>query len=70
MVVGAFGLWLGPYFRVTPIMGGGLVMYVAGTVLMLANVFLTLRRPTPVPAVNATTFWPVISGSLRRPSPP
>lgn len=56
MVVGAFALWLGPYFRVTLFMGGGLLLYVAGTLLMLANVFLTLRRPTPVPAVNATHF--------------
>lgn len=56
MVIGAFGLWLGPYFRVTPLMGGGLLIYVAGTVLMLANGFLTLRRPTPVAALNGTQW--------------
>lgn len=54
MTVGAFFLWLGPYIGVTPVMGGGLLVYVAGIGLMLANVWQTLRRPTPVRPVHGT----------------
>lgn len=52
MLIGAFALWLGPYIGVIPIMGGGLLLYVSGTVLMLANLFITTHRPHPVRIVN------------------
>lgn len=54
MTVGAFFLWLGPYIGVTPVMGGGLLVYVSGVALMLANVWMTVRRPAPVPSVHGT----------------
>jgi hypothetical protein len=52
MVVGALALWLGPYVGVIPIMAGGLLLYVTGLLLMLANFFLTTHRPRPVRIVN------------------
>ncbi len=52
MLIGALALWLGPYIGVIPIMGGGLLLYVAGTVLMLANFFITTHRPHSVRIVN------------------
>ncbi len=52
MVVGGVGLWLGPYLGVLPIIGGSLLIYVSGLVLMLVNFFITTHRPTPVRIVN------------------
>lgn len=52
MAVGGVGLWLGPYVGVLPIIGGSLLVYISGLVLMLANFFLTTHRPTPVRIVN------------------
>jgi hypothetical protein len=52
MVVGALALWLGPYVGVIPIMAGGLLLYVTGLLLMLANFFITTHRPRPVRIVN------------------
>lgn len=51
MTVGAFLLWLGPYSGVRLATGAGLLVYVSGVGLMLANVWQTLRRPAPVPSV-------------------
>ncbi len=56
MAGGAFALWLGPYSGVLPIMGAGLLLYVAGLVGVLARVFLTLRRPVPVPTTHGLWF--------------
>lgn len=52
MVIGALALWLGPYVGVIPIMGGGLLLYVTGLLLLLANFFITTHRPRPVRIVN------------------
>lgn len=52
MTVGAFLLWLGPYSGVTPATGGGLLVYVGGVGLMLANVWQTMRRPVPMRSVH------------------
>ncbi len=52
MVIGALALWFGPYAGVIPIMAGGLLLYVTGLVLMLANFFITTHRPHPVRFAN------------------
>jgi cytochrome c oxidase cbb3-type subunit I len=52
LVLGGFGLWLGPYVGNLSITGVSLLLYVAGTGLMLVNFFITTHRPTPVRIVN------------------
>jgi cytochrome c oxidase cbb3-type subunit I len=52
MVIGGLGLWLGPYVGSLAIIGGSLLLYVAGTGLMLANFAITTHHPTPVRIVN------------------
>jgi len=52
MVTGGVGLWLGPYVGSLAIIGASLVLYVAGTGLMLTNFFITTHRPTAVRIVN------------------
>jgi cytochrome c oxidase cbb3-type subunit I len=52
MVIGGVGLWLGPYVGSLAITGASLVVYVAGTGLMLANFFITTHRPRSVRIVN------------------
>jgi len=53
MSVGAFALWLGPYIGVIVIMGGGLLLYVIGLALTLANFYLTRRALAPAAGQGA-----------------
>ncbi len=57
MTVGAFLLWLGPYIGVILIMGGGLLLYVIGLALTLANFYLTRRGAAAVQGTHLLTSY-------------